>query len=364
MKRSLLTLIAWAFGYAVTAQLNAQDSLALRINARETSSTKGISGYIKTHFSSDSARARAIFVWVANNISYDVEKLRSLTAATQKSSIEEVLATRKAVCQGYSELMIGLLEECNIAALLVPGFARMHDGSMTPLSHAWVAAEINNKWWLFDPTWSAGSVDNWKFTRRFSNRFYKVAPEEMVKDHMPFDPMYQFLDYPVSANDFYDGKTAVSNSGKYFNYRDSLKLHNALNQVERLKHTIARIQGNGVRTDLIQKHIDHISKYLQTFDSKVGLDSASSHYKAAVEAFNKYIKNKNERFVSTKPEEVQSMIESALQHVIIAREMLGAIVPKDQQMNKIVYEMKNSLYQFSQRVDQEHAFVKTYFKKG
>jgi transglutaminase/protease-like cytokinesis protein 3 len=364
MKKSLLTLIALVFAYAVSAQLNAQDSLALKMSTQETSNTKSISNYIKTHFSSDSARARAIFVWVANNINYDVEKLRSLNANTQKATIEEVLSTRKAVCQGYAELMIELLKECNIPALLVPGFGRMHDGSITPLSHAWVAAEVNNKWSLFDPTWSAGSVENWKFTRRFSNRFYKVSPEEMIRDHMPFDPMHQFLNYPISANDFYDGKTAINNTGKYFNYRDSLKLQNSLNQPEQLKHTIARIQSNGVRTDLIQKHIEHISKYLQSFDSRVGLDSANSHFKAAIESFNKYIKNKNDRFASAKPEEVQSMIESALQHVAIAREMLASIVPKDQQMNKIVYEMKNALHQFSQRVDQEQAFVKTYFKKS
>lgn len=364
MKRSLLTLIALVSVYASSAQLlNAQDSLALKISPQETSTSKGISSYVKTRFASDSARVRAIFVWVANNISYDVEKLRLRSETTQKTTIEDILKTRKAVCQGYAELMVDLLKDCNIRAMMVPGFGRQPDGTISQISHAWVAAEVNNKWWLFDPTWAAGTVDNWKFNSRFSNRYYKVLPEDMIRDHMPFDPMLQFLNYPVSANDFYDAKTAINTSGKYLNYADSLKLHYSLGQPDQLKHAIARIQANGIRTDAIRIEVDRMTKYLQSFDSKVGLDSAQSHYKQAIDLFNRYVKNKNERFASAKPEEIQAMIDGALKHVITAREMLAAIVPNDPQMNRIVYEMKNELYRFSQHVDQENAFVKTHFKK-
>lgn len=78
-----------------------------------------------------------------------------------------------------------------------------------------VAARLYDKWWLFDPTWAAGTVKDNRFTGRFSNRFYKLLPEEMIKDHMPFDPLYQFLYYPVTSQEFYDGKTTINSSKKF-----------------------------------------------------------------------------------------------------------------------------------------------------
>ncbi|MDB5191588.1 MAG: hypothetical protein JWQ96_1151, partial [Segetibacter sp.] len=233
------------FAYRGECQvLSAQDKLALAIPEKDTYSTDGISSYVKRNFSSDSARVRALFVWVANNINYDGERLR-LKNQQERPTLNDVLKTRKAVCQGYAELMAALCRECNIKAMLVPGYTKLFDGSIDDLSHAWVAAEVDNKWYLFDPTWAAGSVKDFQFTRNFSNRYYKLTPEEMVKDHMPFDPMYQFLNYPLSYDEFNKGKASVNTSKPFFNYSDTIRLYNSLDSLNQFISTARRINKNG-----------------------------------------------------------------------------------------------------------------------
>ncbi|HEX8333365.1 MAG TPA: transglutaminase domain-containing protein, partial [Segetibacter sp.] len=208
MKKSLVTTtIFLLFTYIGYCQLlTPQDKLALQIPQQQTYSTTGISSYVKNNFASDSERVRALFVWVANNINYDVEKVR-LKKVQERTTVEDVLKTRMAICQGYAELLIALNKECNINSILVSGYTKQQNGSISELPHAWVAAEVNNNWYLFDPTWAAGTVKDFQFTRMFSNRFYKKLPDEMIKDHMPFDPMYQFLNYTLLYDEFNKGNT-------------------------------------------------------------------------------------------------------------------------------------------------------------
>lgn len=39
---------------------------------------------------------------------------------------------------------------------------------------------------------------------------------------MPFDYLWQFLNYPVTNQEFYEGKMSQNKSKRYFNYKDSL----------------------------------------------------------------------------------------------------------------------------------------------
>jgi hypothetical protein len=363
-----LVLMTWVFMlmlYFSNAQsLTAEDQLALKIPQAETYSSKGISSYVKSNFTSDSARARALFVWVANNIGYDVEMLKLQKNNLLQINTEAVLKTRKTICQGYSELLVELYTECNIPALLVSGYTRQQDGTIARLSHAWVAAMVNGKWWLFDPTWASGSLRNGQFVKMFSNRFYKLTPEEMINDHMPFDPLQQFLHYPITADDFYEGKTRVNTSRKYFGFEDSLIIQASLSSIDQRRNTMRRTHSNGVRNDLIRLYLDNMSRGLQSFDAKTGLDSASNQYRCAIAIFNRYIQYKNNRFASIKPNEIQQLLDSVFQHITNARAVIEVIVAKDDQHKKYLYDLKNSLYQFSLRAEEENAFVKKYLGKG
>jgi transglutaminase/protease-like cytokinesis protein 3 len=72
------------------------------------------------------------------------------------------------------------------------------------MSHAWCASKIDNQWYIFDPTWGSGFVNNGKFVNAFDDRYFKANPSEIIASHMPFDYMWQFLTYPISNQEFYN----------------------------------------------------------------------------------------------------------------------------------------------------------------
>jgi len=103
MLKPLLTFVFFFFiNQNIFSQvITSPDALALKIPGPSTNTTKSISDYIKQNFSTDTARARAIYFWITNNISYDVAKLQARNTNTDgvRQSVDEVLKTRSAVCQ-------------------------------------------------------------------------------------------------------------------------------------------------------------------------------------------------------------------------------------------------------------------------
>lgn len=71
-----------------------------------------------------------------------------------ETTIDEVLTTRRGVCQDFAHVMIGALRSLGLAARYVSGYLR--SGSTyqgAEASHAWVAVFIPGAGWLhFDPT--------------------------------------------------------------------------------------------------------------------------------------------------------------------------------------------------------------------
>lgn len=362
MKKAFITIsILMLFVLTGYSQLlSPQDKLALEIPQQDTYSANRISSYVKTHFPSDSERVRALFVWVSNNISYDVEKLRSKNM--QETTVNDVLRTRKAVCGGYSELLVALLKECNIRSVLVSGYTKLPNGSTADLPHAWVAAEVNSKWYLFDPTWAAGSVKDFQFARNFSNRYYKLTAEEMIKDHMPFDPMYQFLSYPLLYEDFNRG-SAINTSKPFFNYADTIKHYNSLDTLNQFLSTSRRINRNGEKNQMVYEMVRILNKNQHIGDSRIGFDAAVAQFNKGTDLFNRYIGYKNARFSSIKEDkEIQQMIDSVLLHIKTAYSMLESVSTDHEEHRRALQNINSALTKFYYRVDEENMFLKTYLK--
>jgi transglutaminase-like putative cysteine protease len=80
-------------------------------------------------------------------------------STTNRTSITEVLASRRGVCQDFAHLMIGCLRSSGLAARYVSGYirtARPGDGAALvggDVSHAWVSVYCPPFGWVdFDPT--------------------------------------------------------------------------------------------------------------------------------------------------------------------------------------------------------------------
>jgi hypothetical protein len=110
---------------------------------------------------SDSEKVAVIYHWITNNIAYDYKKIKSKKPIDYQSP-ENVLKTQKAICGGYVELMKLMLEKVSIKSEYIEGYTRMYDLDSTKIlieaDHAWIAFNIDDKWYLADPTWDAGYV--------------------------------------------------------------------------------------------------------------------------------------------------------------------------------------------------------------
>ena len=118
---------------------------------------------------------------------------------------KKTLKTKKGICADYSILFHEIASLTGIKSFVIEGYTKQN-GKIDVLSHAWCAAKINNEWYLFDPTWGSGYVNNNKYTRKINNLYYKVAPSQMISSHMPFDYLWQFLTYPITNQEFINAK--------------------------------------------------------------------------------------------------------------------------------------------------------------
>ena len=79
-----------------------------------------------------------IYTWITANISYDVENMYRIKYDIKPGELaEKTFITRKAVCQGYSELFNELCQEAGITSFVVNGYTKQN-GEISSMGHAWV----------------------------------------------------------------------------------------------------------------------------------------------------------------------------------------------------------------------------------
>ena len=79
--------------------------------------------YIRTNFKEDSLKLRASFIWITENIAYDVKAF--IKEDPIASQINYVIKNKKAVCGGYAALLKYFCDGFNIECEVVEGYARL-----------------------------------------------------------------------------------------------------------------------------------------------------------------------------------------------------------------------------------------------
>lgn len=241
-------------------------------------STNEISDFIDHHFHNDSLKLRAVFDWVTRHVDYDVNGASYRSAyKTQAGTVSYVMSYRKGVCQGYATLFVQLCNELNIPAQMVSGVA-YSPGNDSNNGHAWVAAQVQQQWWLFDPTWGAGYVQHGQFVRSINYDHFHPDPKVFVTDHMPCDPMWQLISRPLSYNAFDNWQEGTPIRPGNYNYNAAIAQYLSLSPMEQSMAMLRRMEGNGTMQGEI------LSKY-KLAKSNLAVDRhniASDRYNQAV----------------------------------------------------------------------------------
>jgi hypothetical protein len=333
-----------------------------------TKSTSKIAHFINTNFKTDDEKIRAVFYFTATKIDYDVINMLTINLNLKPEEIiNKTLNTRKGVCINYAEVFNDITTKVGIKSVIIEGYTKQN-GKINALSHAWCAAFLNNKWFVFDPTWSAGHIMNGKYVKKFNERFYKMDPTKIITSHMPFDYLWQFLNYPISNDEFHKGLTMINKSKPFFDYEKEIVSYENYTESVKLITSIKRIEQNGVNNKLIaeilnykRNKVEHL-KQVKLYDD---FNKAIADYNEAIQQFNLFIDYKNRQFKPIKPdEEIKKMIEDPKTKLVNTQYLLNNLgaISANNQPNLI--SLKNNLNELLKQVEEQEDFVKVYLSKN
>ena len=228
-----------------TVRLSAQHAFT-EINYRKAdSSAHALKGHLLHDLPSLSAKLtngldtevekfRAIFTWVAINITNDRalfvmnkrnrEKLsgnaaaldawnREMSAKTMRTLIEQ----RRTVCTGYAYLVRKLAIHAGIQCEIIHGYGRTVEsniGGQGIVNHSWNAVRLDSTWYLCDPTWASGAYDREKreVVNKYEPSYFLPAPELFIRNHYPLDSAWIMLALKPTLREFLDGPIIYVNA--------------------------------------------------------------------------------------------------------------------------------------------------------
>ena len=121
-------------------------------------------------------KAKAIYDFVAKNMTYDMEKYRGNEFHWSDSALKS-LRTKKGICQDYVFLTIALLRAADLPSRFVEGEA----GGQR---HAWVEVRVDGRWLVMDPTWGSGYITKeGTFQKRYDSRYFDPPSSLLDKTH-------------------------------------------------------------------------------------------------------------------------------------------------------------------------------------
>ena len=362
-----LLLSTLSFGQAKVNYTSIDKKMA-EIPSNLTTSTDSIAKYINTHFKTENDKIRAAFYWTASNISYDVANMFAVNfEETQQDRITKTLKTKKGICGDYSAIFNEIATLVGVKSVVISGYTKQN-GKIDNLAHAWCAAKTDNKWSIFDPTWGSGSLTNGKFVKKINEYYFKVEPSKIISSHIPFDYLWQFLNYPITNAEFYEGKTQINKSKKYFDFEKEIAIQSSLSEMDQLFESAERIEKNGLKNAMIVAYYENQKKHSTVLRENKNIEKLNgivNEMNEAVVLLNDFIFYRNKKFKPTFPDdEINNMIQKPREKLIKCQNDIYTVGSTGTDNKANVSSIKKSI-ESNLALAEEHAlFVKNYLSKS
>jgi hypothetical protein len=349
-------LCSWNNVFCQHAGTNPANIMSSNIPASETVNTTSIARYINSNYKDDREKFDAIYSWVTSNIKYDTDSMFEINwNKGGEAKITEALRRRKGVCENYTAIFNDVVNKCGLISFVVDGYTKQ-GGKIEKAGHSWNAVDLKGQWLLCDPTWDkdAGIYPN----------YYMVDPDQFIKTHMPFDPMWQLLNLPVSHAQFYRDSTGNRNKNN-FNFSDSIIAFTQLSEVKQLEASAARISRYGILNDLIKNRVAYTNMLIgimyEDMDMKY-YNSAVADFNLATLLFNEFVLYRNNEFVLSKNADIYNLLLDSSEIKIISAQKkikeIGRIIPNNQyDTEDITYNLENLL----KKIKEQQIFMKNHF---
>jgi len=187
------------------------DDYVQSLGSLDTLNVGTISHLLTKKFPESTDKVRAIFYWIANNISIDIKMAKN--GSNEKMLSEVILKTRKANANGYATLFQDMCSVAKIRCLTVDGYIKktVEDINNVPdeLNHTWAVIQLGQSpeaWYYVDPEWGSGYVDDKAtvFTKKFDDRYFFANKMLFNLQHFPDNMAWQLGNSgPKSVKDFF-----------------------------------------------------------------------------------------------------------------------------------------------------------------
>ncbi|MBI3520167.1 MAG: transglutaminase domain-containing protein [Bacteroidetes bacterium] len=130
IKYILFLILTTSVVFAQKTTINefaAIDKKALLLPDSLTKTTDQIASYINSNFITDKDKSRAIFIWVASSIQYDIDNMFALNFYENKNDkITKPLKTRKGICENYASLFTDICIKSGLKSYVIEGYTKQN----------------------------------------------------------------------------------------------------------------------------------------------------------------------------------------------------------------------------------------------
>ena len=158
----------------------------------------------KTENLNDKEKSYVLFLWICDNISYDVDSY--FAGRSVDCTPEGVYKNGQSVCSGYSRLFKNIADFLNLEVQCVSCYAKgvsyQVGQKMTETNHEYNVIKLNDKWYPIDSTWGAGSAHGKKYVKSLNEFYFLADPELLIKTHFPQDDKWQLTKKKYTLDEF------------------------------------------------------------------------------------------------------------------------------------------------------------------
>jgi hypothetical protein len=187
------------------------DDYVKSLGSLDTLNMGTISYVVTKKFSDSRDKLRAIFDWIAYNISFDCKAARN--NGNEKTNSDDVLKFRKTTSIGYATLFQDMCSVVKIRCLTVNGYAKysVEDINEIPdqFNHTWVVVQLGQSpesWYYVDPTWGSGYTDAkmTTYTKQYNDDYFFANKALFNFQHYPDNTAWQIGAGSKSVTNFFE----------------------------------------------------------------------------------------------------------------------------------------------------------------
>jgi hypothetical protein len=335
---------------------------AVYIPAAETNNAADIATFINNHYHTNDQKISAIYNWITDNIKYDADSIHYVILdEDNEQRVSVALKRKRGVCENFAAIFNDLCSKCGISSFAIDGYTRQ-TGSIDRTPHVWCAAFDEDGWNLYDPTWDAGFIRNGSFIDHRQNNYFKISPAVFIQTHLPFDPMFQFLNYPVTYKEFMAGKSGEENERNYFNYKDSIDAYKKMNPLEQYLSSISRIKNSKWPPSKINTKLKRIQLEIEVRyqDKDIALyDSSVADYNRGIDFLNTFLSYRNNQFQPAKSsKEIQNLFQNIRRLITDANAKLKEVNLSKATLTLDTGDLQKKIDDLNSNIKQQESFLK------